>query len=73
MARTTSVNVRLYADERERLARLADGAGLSFSKAVRALIRSAEQITPARPEMATFQNDNGAGNTRQDASRAVVA
>lgn len=73
MARTTSINVRLYADERERLARLAGCAGLSTSDAVRALVRSAAQITSPVSATAVFENDNGAGVTRQDAPRAVVA
>jgi hypothetical protein len=72
VARPTSINVRLEAGERERLERLAGCAGLSISNAVRALVRSAEQITPARPATAVF-NDNGAGSIRQDSPRAVVA
>ncbi len=52
--KTTPINVRLYAEERERLESLASKAGLSISDAVRALIRSAEQITPPKPATAVF-------------------
>lgn len=51
---TTSINVRLCADERERIERLASKSGLSISDAVRSLIRSAEQITPPKPATAVF-------------------
>ena len=73
MARTTNINVRLAEHERQRLERLAAGAGLSTSDTVRALLHGATKITPAKPATAVFTNDNGAGHTRQDAPRAVVA